>query len=96
MFLHQIAQLIHLFARIEITRRVIGVADEDTFCARTDHLLEVVDGRQGKALIDGAHDGFDDGARGDGKRHIIGIRRFGHDNLIAGIEAGEESKQHGF
>ena len=32
----------------------------------------------------------------DGKRHVIGISRFGHDNLVTRIEACHEREQHRF
>lgn len=51
--LHQVANLIHLFLGIEVTGRVVLIADQDGVCAFIDQLLEFLHLRQTEALFTG-------------------------------------------
>ena len=93
-FLHQVAYAVHLLARVEIARGVVGVADEDSLRALVDEFLKLLHLRQAEPLVDSGGDGPDDGTGRDGERHIVGVGGLGDDDLVAGVEACEESKQH--
>ena len=86
-FLHQIADLAHLLLGIEIARRVIGVADQDCARLRRNLLLKLLHRRQLEPVLDIRLDGFDDSTCRDRKCHIVGVRRVGHNDLVARIEA---------
>jgi hypothetical protein len=47
-------------------------------------------------VLNGGGDGLDDESGGDGKGHVIGISRLWDDDLVARVEAGEESEEDGF
>ena len=96
MFLDEVAYLVHLFLRVEIARRVVGVADEYSFGAGCDELLEFLDGGQREALVDRRWDSHDFGACRDGECHIVGVGGFGHDDFVAGVEACHEGEEHRF
>ena len=93
--LHQIADLIHLLAGVEIPRRVVGVADQDAARAFVDELLELLDGRQRESLLDRREHGADHGARRDGEGHVVGVGGLRNDDLVARIQARHEGEQHG-
>ena len=92
--LHHVADAVHLLARIEVTRRVVRVADQYTARTLVYQLLELLDLRQGKALLYRRRDGTDDSARRNGKSHVVGIGRLGNDDLVAGVQARHEGEQH--
>ena len=94
--LHQIADLHHLAARIEVPRRVVGVADQDAARAVVDKLLELLDRRQREAVLDRGGDRPDHGAGRYGESHVVGVGRFGYDDLVARIEARHEGEKHRF
>ena len=95
-FLDQIADAVHFAARVEVTRGVVGVANQNAARAGIDELLEFGDVRQGEPLLDGRNDGPDGGACRDGECHVIGVGGFGDDNFVAGVEARHESEEHRF
>ena len=89
-FLDKVANLVHLPAGIEISGRVVGVADQDGACALVDKLFELLDLRQGEAFFYRSGNGTYLGTCRDGECHIVSIGRFGHDDLVARIEAAHE------
>ena len=91
-FLHQVANLVHLASGVEIARGVVGIANQYGPCSVVDQLFELLHFGQRETLLDGGGNGSDFGTGRDGKRHVVGIGRLGHYNLIAGIEAAQESK----
>ena len=95
MLLDDVAKPLHLLARIEVARRVVGVADQDGLGARSDLLLERLHRRQAEAVFDMRLDALDHGAYGDGERHVIGIERVRDDDFVARPETGQEREQHG-
>ena len=92
--LYQIADALHLAARVEVTRRVVGVADQDTARAGVDQLLEFRHIGQGKALVDGRDHGANRRSGRDGEGHVVGVSRLGHDDLITRVEARHEGEEH--
>ena len=94
-FEHQVADLEHFFHRIQVSGRVVGVADEDTFGAGSDELLEFLYRRQLEAFVDRGGDSDDFCSGRYSECHIVGISRFWNDDFIAGIEAGHECEEHG-
>ena len=95
-FLHQIADALHLLAGVEVARGVVGVADQDAARALVDQFFELRDVGQRKTLFDRRDDRTDHGARRDGESHIVGVGRFGHDDFVAGVQARHEGEQHRF
>ena len=93
--LHHVAYLVHLPTGVQITCGIVGVADEDGPGALVDELLKLFHLGQRKALFDGGGDGADDGSGRNGKRHVIGIGRLGHDNLVTGVQTCQEREEHG-
>ena len=96
MFLHQVANLVHLSACIEIACGVVGVTNQDCAGAFVDEFFKLFDLRQRKAFFDGSGHGANARAGRDGEGHIVGVSRFGYDDFVAGIEARHESKEHRF
>ena len=93
-FLHQITYLVHLTARVEVARGIVGIADEDSACTLVDELFELLHLRQREAFFYSGGDGTNDCSCRDGKCHIVGIGRFGHDNLVARIQTGQKGEEH--
>ena len=91
----QIADAVHLLARVEVSGGVVGVANQDAARAFVDKPLEFGDVGQREALLDGRDDGADDRTGRDGEGHVVGIGRLGDDNLVARIEARHEGEEHG-
>ena len=92
--LHQVTNLIHLSAGIEIARRVVRVADQNGTGALIDQLLKLLHLRQGETFFYRCGDGTDLGTRRDGKRHIVSVSRFWYDNLVARVEAAHEREEY--
>ena len=94
--LHKVAYLIHFTAGIKVAGRVVGVTNQDGTRTFVYQLLELLHFRQRESLFDGRCNRTYPGSGRDGKRHVIGISRFGHDNLVTRIEACHEREQHRF
>ena len=92
--LHQIANLIHLTARIEVSRGVIRIANQNGPRTFVNQLLELLDLRQRKSFFYRSGYRTDDRSRRNGKCHVIGVCRFGNDDFVARIQAGQKSEQH--
>ena len=92
--LDQVAYLIHFATGVEVARRVVRITDKDGTRLFVDELLELLDFRQGEALLDGSRDGSDDGTSRDGKRHVVCVRRLRHDYLVARVQTSQEGEQH--
>lgn len=92
--LHQVADAVHLLARVEVSGGVVGVANQDAARALVDEPLEFGDVGQRKALLDGRNDGADDRTGRDGKGHVVGIGRLGDDDFVARVEARHEGEEH--
>ena len=90
--LNKVTQLHELLVGIEGASGVIGVTDHDGACALVDELLKLLDRGQCIAVLNLGGDGAHVHAHLASKAHIVGIHRFGHDELVARVEAGEESK----
>ena len=72
-FLDEVANLTHLLFRIEVSRRVIGVANQNRARLRRNLLLEFLHRWQFETVLDIRLDGLDDRSGRDGKRHVVGI-----------------------
>ena len=92
--LHQVADAVHLLARVEVSGGVVGVANQDAARALVDEPLEFGDVGQRKALLDGRNDGADDRTGRDGKGHVVGIGRLGDDDFVARVEARHKGEEH--
>ena len=92
--LHQVANLVHLSAGIEIAGRVVRVTDQDGTGALIDEFLKLLHLRQGETFLDGSGDGTDLGTRRDGERHIVSVCRFWHDDLVSWVQATHEREEH--
>ena len=92
--LHQVADLVHLSAGIEIARRVVWITNQDGTCALIDQLLKLLYLRQGETFFYRCGYGTDFGTRRDGKRHIVSVSWFWYDNLVARVEAAHEREEY--
>ena len=92
--LDQITYLVHLTAGIKVARRIIGIADEDSPGTLIDQLLELLHLRKRKTFLYRGSDGAHFGTGRNSERHIVGISRFGNNNLITRIQARQEREQH--
>ena len=95
MLFHDFSQLQDFLFGVEVTCRVVRVADHDGLCLRGDDLLELLDGRKGEAVLNSGHDGLHSHAAGDGETVVVGVERFGDDDFVARVEAAVESEQDG-
>ena len=86
-FLHEVTNLTHLLLGVQVARRVIGVADKNRPCLRRDLLLKLLHRWQFKAVLDIGLHGLHHRACRDSERHVVGVRRVGHDDFIARVEA---------
>ena len=93
-FLHQIPDPVHLFLRIEITGRVVGIADQDGLRALVDEFLELLHLGQAETFLNGRRDGPDHSTGRNGEGHVVRIGRFRDDDLVARVQAAQESEQH--
>jgi len=93
-FLNQCTDLVHFLTGIQVPRGVVGVANHDGLGPGSDQFFKLFHGRQGKAALDAAQQGFDHCTCRHGESRIVGVGGFRHDDLIAGIQTGHESKQH--
>ena len=91
-----VAQAQHLLLRIQVTGRVVRIADEDGLGARGDQGLECFHIRQAESIPDIGMNGFY--RRAAGQRHglVVGIEGLGDDDLVARIQQAQEGEQHGF
>ena len=95
-FLHKVANLIHLAAGVEVAARIVRIADEYTFGALGDKFLDFIDMWQRESLLYRGDNRTDDGSGGNGERHVVSVCRFRNNNLISRIETGEKSKENSF
>ena len=91
--LDDIANLVHLLLGIKIAGRIIGIANQDRLGPGRDQCLELLQGRQGKTLIDRGRDCLDNRTARDSESHIVRISRFWNDNLITRIEASHKGEE---
>jgi len=92
-FLDQVAELVHFFLRIEITRRVVGIADEDSLRAGRDKRFELLERRQRETFFNRRRNRLDNRAAGDGEGHVVGVGRFGDNQFVSGVEARHEGEE---
>ena len=93
-FLHQVAYLVHLLLRVEVSRRVVGVANQYCLRALVDKFLKLLHLGQAEPLVDSRSDGAYHRSRRDGETHIVGVGGLRHYYLVAGVKATQESEQH--
>ena len=92
-FLDQVADAVHLALGVQVARGVVGVADKDGLRALVDQFLELFHLGEAETFLDGGDDGADHGAGGDGERHVVRVRRFRDDDLVAGVQAAQEREK---
>ena len=95
-FLYQIPYLVHFTPRIKIPRRIIRVANQDSFGPLVNQFFKLLYFRQRKPFLDGSCNRADNCPRRYGKCHVIRISRFGHNDFISRIQTTHESEQYGF
>ena len=93
MFFGNRAQLADLLFSVEIACGVVGVAHHNGFGLRGDEFLKLLDGRQSKTVVNGGNDGLYHHTASYGEAVVVGIERFGDDNLVARIHTAVESEQ---
>ena len=93
-FLHQVANLVHFAACVQVASWVVGVTYHYSACALINQLLEFLYLGERETLLDGSGNSADFGSCRNGKGHIVGVSRLWYDNLIARIQAAQECKQH--
>ena len=93
-FLYKVAYTVHLVAGVEVTCRVVRVADEYASCTFVDEFLEAFHRWQCKRLVNCRTYRADNSSGRYRKCHVVGICRFWNDNLIAGVKASEECEKH--
>ena len=94
--LDQVAYLVHFLAGVQVTGRVVRVANQYALGARRNQGLETLHGRQGETVLNARHDRFDNRAGGYGKGRVVGICRLRHNDFIARVKAGHERELHRF
>ena len=94
-FLHEVADLVHLAPCIEVSGRVVGVANHNGTSVLIDQFLKLFNFRQGETLIDSRCNRADSGTCTDSKCHVVGIGWLWNDNLVSRVQTTHESKQHG-
>ena len=92
--LHKVTNLIHLLTRVEITCRIIRVADQNRLCALSNQLLKLLHRRKSKTVLNRRRHSLDHSTRRHSKRHIVSICRLRNDDLITRIKAGHECEKH--
>ena len=88
--------MFHFFGRINMSRGIVGITQQNGTRTLGDHLFEFIKRRQGKIVVDRTQQGSDNRSAGNSKSRIVGISRLRHNNFIAGIETSHKSKQHRF
>ena len=88
----QVAELLQLGAAVHVAGGVVGAADEDGLGTGRNLLLEGSNGRQGKIIFQVRSHRHHVRARSHGKTRIRPVKWLGHDELVAGIEAGHQGK----
>ena len=92
---HQLSQCIEGLRRVHRACRVAGVAQQNGLGLVVDLGRKILDGRQGKSLVDVGRDGHHLHASHLGKAIVVGVKRLGNDDLITRIEARHEGKHQG-
>ena len=95
-FLYKVTNLIHFTTSIEITRRIVRITNQDGLGAFIDQFLEFFHLRKRETFFDGSGNGTDYRSRRNGKSHVVGIRRFRHDDFVTRIQATQKGEQHRF
>ena len=94
--LDDVAELVHFAARVEISCRVVRVADEDGFGALCDEFLEFFYWRECETGVNGGGDCLDDCTCRHCESHVVCVCWLRNDDLVAWVEAGEECEEHSF
>lgn len=90
-FLHDGGELLQFFLGIQVSRRVVRVDDHDTFRARGDHFLDLLDRGQSEVCLDGGGNGFHDDTAREGERVVVRVERFGDNHLVTRVQGRHES-----
>ena len=93
---YELPEAFHLFAAVEVAGWIIGIADYDRLGARGDKRFEFRNWGEGETSFYIRGQRFHYYARGDGKPVIVGIKRFGDDDFVPGVEAAHEPEEDGF
>ena len=94
--LHQIPNLIHFTTGIQISCRIIRVANQNRFGTFVDQFFEFLHFRQRKPFFNGRGNRTDLCSSRNGKCHIIGVCRFRNYDFITRIQTGKEGEKYRF
>ena len=92
--MNDIANTQHLLFGVQVTGRVVRIADEDSTRLVGNLFLKFLHRRQLESVLDMGLDGLDYRTARDSESHVVGVTRVGHNNLVTRIEAGHEREQN--
>ena len=95
-FLHQVADLVHLAARVQIPGRIVRIANEYGFRFLVYQRFEILNIRQRISVAYIGFDGFYLHTGLHGKRYIVGICRLGYNNVVTRIDTRRECQLQSF
>ena len=93
---HDIAQLRVLLFGIDVSGRVVRVADQNRFGARRNQPFEILHRRQREVVGDGRRDRLDIHARFHREAVVIGVERLGYQYLVARVQADGHGHENRF
>ena len=93
-FLHEVTNLVHLTACIEITRRIVRVTYHDCTCTRIDKFLKLLYLRKRETLVYCRSNSTDLCSCRNGKSHVVGVCRLWNDNLVTRVKTSHKREQH--
>ena len=94
MLLDDFTELVHLRTRVEVSGRIVRVADKDCLCALCDEFLELFYWREGESGLDCGCNGLDYCSGRHRKCHIVGVCRLRYDDFISRVQTCEECEEY--
>ena len=94
--LHQVTDLVHLTSGIQIAGRIIRITDQDTLGTFVDQLFKFLYFRKREPLLNCRSNGAYFSSGRNGKSHIVGVSRFGNNDLVSRIKARHEWEKYSF
>ena len=96
MFYDQLFQCLHFFPAVEVSRRIIGITNDNTPGTRRDEFFKLSNRGQGEAILDMGGERHDLYIGGHCKSVVVGIKRFGDDDFITCVETAHKAEEDGF
>ena len=91
-----VSELFDFVLGVEDSGGVAGVADDDTLGAGGDVFLELLDGGDGEAVVDGGGDGHEFHVVDNGEGIVVGVEGLEYDDFIVGIAGYGKGYLQGF